>query len=704
MSTHEILEDFGVSNDVDQLSLSAGAVIAVFRRKYPVTYSRKKKGSISSHTDFAIKLRDRVTIVDDIATVAVTSNKASHVTSMVAELKPGANYISELLPGDFIFVWLVQSKEAVREILRKLNEGEACNEWQDGLKFFGRINSCRKKMITDGGTGLRRTSFMVNAAGFTELDANIYYEPYMALPAQGIVTSNLQYFGVAISDFISNQTGGVVTNKVVPAMYNVLYGTGIPKDANVTLGSSEVRLTEGLDNPNAFLIPTEVAKVFGVSRGTKAGGLVGWNDLMEFVHGIQTFTNAPTPSFRSRAVGGLELNIESEVQRGSTISPSIISAETARQRGAAMNPIFAEEKGRIRFTGKEQMGTFVPQTAAFTGQKNAWTILKQFVNPAVNEMYTSMRVNNEGRIFPTLTLRQLPFTSGIISSTFIPEDPLTPKQREKANQWRKQLEDAGGENSKRGQAVIANYRKTKEYRENQWGLVAKEPIELMSAVTRFSELPRWRVAPILVKSFDVGRSDSLRMNYVHIYGEAGVPAGVNQSRQFVVNKPIRDDVDIARSGLRPYMMTVPCSPKDIVNGGAGAWMNLMADIVMNQELTLTGLINMYGVVAPIVPGDNVEYDGVVAHIEAVNHNFLTGPSGVCTFTTNIEFTNGVSAEQLSNADDQSRYVGLKSADISTFDPTVLTSGSDPSVGTGEDAADLARDSAELDTPGTNEGT
>jgi hypothetical protein len=560
---------------------------------------------------------------------------------------------------------MAHDKETTANVIDKLKTGKPCNEAKDGLKFFGRINNCRKRMATEA-NGTRRTSFTVNAAGFTELDASIYTDPHFDLPQAGAMAKWLNYFGLAVGDLITKSNGSIETDVIIPAIYNLMYSNGLPKNANVTLGANtkSVTLTEGLDNPNAFIMPTEVGSVFGVTTGTKPGNAVGWNNIMELIHGVQKFSTSDDSS-------NLAL-----------MAPSAPSST---------------ENLNIKFTGQKMMGKFVPQLPSMAGLKTVWSLMSQFVNLSVNEMFTALKVNSDGKIVPTLTIRQLPFSSGIISDTLIPEDPLSPEERKQADTLLGQL-DLARDSVQRGEykndkgfskineSVIAKWKKRTG--KNAEDLKLK-PTEIRTAVTRMAEVPRWKIDPILVKAFDVGRSDAMRHNFVHVYGESGAPTGLSPAQQFVKNPPIIDDLDVARSGLRPFMATVACAPDDLVNGGPAAWMDLLADIVVNQELTLTGIMNVHGITSPIAPGDNIEYDGVIAHLEAVNHVFSIAPSGHVSFLTNLEFTHGVSAVQMDNQD-KSMFIGLDAADISTFDPAVSQDGNGQTEGTNQKTPDLTK--------------
>jgi hypothetical protein len=108
------------------------------------------------------------------------------------------------------------------------------------------------------------------------------------------------------------------------------------------------------------------------------------------------------------------------------------------------------------------------------------------------------------------------------------------------------------------------------------------------------------------------------------------------------NKPIRDDVDIMRSGIRPYMTTVDCWVDDTVGKAPTQWMSLIADWTIGSHLTLNGTIELYGVQAPIAEGDNVSFDGVIYHVMGVEHNAQMNPDGGNkAWSTTLQVTNGM---------------------------------------------------------------
>ena len=302
---YDLMLDFGERGKVDNAAdapdsvhVSAFAVMAVWRYRYPVTFSRAKGESFSKSPADITRLRDPVLlIVEDIQNLQVTTTKANHVNQLNATLFNGANYMVEMFPGDWVAAWMVNSAAAARDLLARIRNSDRCNRWQDGLKFLGRISAIRKR-ITQAPTGLRITTYSMNAAGFTELDASIYYEPYLAAESVGLATDWLRKTGIEINDIIKKggdqqNSGGIDANKLIPILLHAFYGSGVPKNQGFqdsAVGDSN----QGLNNPNAFVIPDPVAGILGVTKGTKPNGLKSWSDICDLLMGIQKYKMSQT--------------------------------------------------------------------------------------------------------------------------------------------------------------------------------------------------------------------------------------------------------------------------------------------------------------------------------------------------------------------------------------------------------------------------
>jgi hypothetical protein len=220
---------------------------------------------------------------------------------------------------------------------------------------------------------------------------------------------------------------------------------------------------------------------------------------------------------------------------------------------------------------------------------SVWAFLGNYLNSPVNEMYVAMKPtvrDDKIVVMPTLVIRQNPFSSDFPVITSI------------------------------GQTV---------------------------ETTKFTELPRWKVSPSTVYEVSVTRSNTARVNYATALGTPEL-FPIDVPRQMVLNVPVRDDVDIRRHGLKPYMPSSNCLILNHLTGPQ-QWKSLLADIVIGEHHTISGNITMVGVYAPIAPGDNLEYSGVVYHIESVSHLCSISPDGQKAFQTTLSISHGVVADQ-----------------------------------------------------------
>lgn len=253
-------------------------------------------------------------------------------------------------------------------------------------------------------------------------------------------------------------------------------------------------------------------------------------------------------------------------------------------------------KGNTYYCWPELDGDSKPYAADFNN-RSIWAILETYLNKPINEIYTCLRVDDSNPenpvIMPTFVCRQLPLNSDEYAATGLP-------------------------------------------------------------CTRFLSLPRWDIDDSMVLSIDTGRSNSTRFNYVFINGQdqIGNSTLTNLELQHGRNPPITDDADIMRSGLRMFVGTVSGNITEVQNSAnnspGGRWSKMMADILMGGHLKFTGTITLQGVQQPICHGDNVLVDGVLYHIERIQHSGSINNMGLKSFVTALAVTNGISIETETN--------------------------------------------------------
>lgn len=615
--TYNVLQDFG-TDDEGHVSTDAWWIIAVIRLAVPLTFSRASNSSIHKDISEGAKLRAEkpLVITDDCTSITIQNSKKNpHKTLSANLLQTDINYLVEILPGDHVLAWIVNNRTDHNRIISQIDEGKACNAFNDGLKFVGRVNSIGKTVHNDRSNGVRSSSYNLQCLGFKELQTHFFYDNALAshdataedmgtwLARMGIEFRSL--FGESASkDNLKNNV-----NKIVPILLNLIVGKGPPDKPSASPTITEgVNATPQLDATKevseasySYIIPAFVGQLLGKepSKASKPGAVMAYADILELQTGVHSYSNKTNDTF-------------------GVFTPDF-------------DPVESTSHHRLSTIG--MLGTWLPYMPSFANIP-LWQVFHQYLNPTINELYTVLRVNPQGNVVPTIMMRQIPFTTEAFTGGSVPG-----------------VKVPGG--------IIP---------------AATNPQDDIP-FTRFLDVPRWIIPPVCIDSVHLERSDDTRTNFVHIYGSSSLltKGNVSVQQQIINNHPIRDDLDIQRSGMHPYMTTVECFVDSQIGTAPSTWMALVADWMIGSQLTLTGTINSIGIQSPICEGDNLEFDGVVYHIESVSHH-ASIQSGYKSWSTNLTLTNGMRAVDLGG--DQSAtvpiYPGLKSTDNLQYDPgTVL---------------------------------
>jgi hypothetical protein len=580
--SYDLQSDYGA--DPDHVDIVPYWVIAVIRLGRPVSYNRhthKSEGDIKEGA-FTRKA-EPLLLVDDVFRLQISDAKRSHVKTMTAQLRGELNLLSadSPQPGDWMLAWIVQGSDKLAALLPRIKKLDACNGWADGLKFVGRVHDVFKDFQTAPQGGQKSSTYTLQGLGFAELDSEFFYDVNLATAAavSGDLSKFLAQIGFDFRDWSGIDGAGDAKNnsgQLISTLIDVVLGKGVSSTVNqptddITAG------TDTVDNlgtpvkpqlslapqatkeaPFAYLVPRAVGQLLGrdPSLASKGDGIFGYADIMETLIGVQQYAGHYHPD-----------NLDLELSTSSR-----------------------------KVTDDALQGTYLPTQPSFANRP-LWSYLQIFLNGEINEMYTSLRINEAGRVVPTLVVRQIPFSTE----------------------------------------------------------AAEEPKDML--LTRFMSLPRWKLPLTIVKGGRVGRSDSTRCNMMHVYGVAELGAA-NRSvtAQMVTNPPIFDLVDIMRSGIRGHMSTVNCTITDELKAPRG-WMEALADFRFNSHLTLGGQIRAWGLQPPIPVGDNLEFDGVVYHIEALDHEVVLDRDGRRSWSTTITVSNGMPADQ-DGVDAFPRYPGF----------------------------------------------
>lgn len=220
----------------------------------------------------------------------------------------------------------------------------------------------------------------------------------------------------------------------------------------------------------------------------------------------------------------------------------------------------------------------------------AWSIIQQNTNSVMNELFTTYRIDINGAVMPTVICRQKPFT-------------------------------------------------TEHF---------KAPAGM--PVTRFFELPRWRVSSNLLLNATLGKNEAARFNFVQVFTRALADTEQQDMAEQIARENFKsDNGDISRNGLKPYVVTsnfdFPISNGKKDEGKktrAKEWANIVSDWIIDGHNKVSGTLKFVGLQDPISVGDNLEFDGIILHIESITHNVrMLGDKK--TFRTTVQVSYGMDA-------------------------------------------------------------
>ena len=476
-------------------------------------------------------------VENDCIQLNVSDSKDVLTPSMSATLMiTDVNYETALAPGDFVFVNILNWESEARKVADKARAQSPINGQNDGFKGFFKIQSVRKFLTIDPQSGTKHYSVQITGFAFTEFNNCIYYNQYL------VEKNNENFFLFASQiglDWANLQTEKGLTKiqDVMNYLICAFIGSG-----HGDLGRKTNELSPVTPNVQ-FFMPKGVGRLLGLPYLESA------KDAYNYIFGIQQYS----------------ANSNATLQQG-------------------MNPSFLEEDvtddGRFIFLPDPVEGETVNKTEYWNQQK-AWSILNQFTNAPLNELFTCFRIAPNGSIMPTVVFRQIPFT-------------------------------------------------TDDFQNGSY------------KVTRFMSVPRWNVHPALSFGFNVGKDEALRMNFVQYYGKS-VNSSTDPAISFEIamGNYLYDLDDVKRNGLRPYIVTSEFDRLNKVGFKSPGWAKILGDALIGGHLKLSGTISFVGLPEPIAVGDNLQFDNVVYHIEGINHTAHVQPDGKKMFRTDVTVSSGV---------------------------------------------------------------
>lgn len=513
-------------------------------------------------------------IQSDCIAIQTNSQKTSLTPVCVLTLKNGLfNYLTAIAPGDYFSVNITPDQNTADNISNQIldqtkasspNFATGINSYTSGFKGIFKITSVRKSTQMDPETGSKFTFTTVTGHAMSELSTKIYFVSQLFSNQEakknsifdGPLWSQLNKF---VDPKLPNQI-----QTIVWAVFQCICGIG-PNLDSFTTKTSQRQFNYPIKIPGAVLNLMGVGSKNSDSEKSNEGQII---DLYRLLLGVQKYQIAE--------------NKESNWYKGFFPSNFTLFANSGTAQKNTWVPINTSEycEGSTFIVGDYWNDIEVSQ------------IIKSFVNQPINELYTTFRVDLDGKIMPTLIMRQSPFSTDIYK-----EDPYT----------------------------------------------------------SFSNLPRWRVDPSLIYSVDIGRDDGLRVNFVQVWGTVQA-TNKNANEYSIANQAEEnyhlDVADIVRNGLYPIVHTSQFDDFDPKGTTfASKWSRLLADQMIGGHLKLSGSITCAGIYDPICVGDNLQLDSyepngsgfssTIFHIESVTHSASLNENGTVQFRTILQLSNGV---------------------------------------------------------------
>lgn len=517
------------SESRDSIQINGDVVVAVLPFEIADTFN---KTTLVSRDIVPNRVVTPIFLDPFALSVGTTHTKESHQGTLTVDfLDPPDDILSKISPGDWVVCWMFSNKQQGDKFRKELQDSltqtqgfPKANGSDSGLKFLGKVFSIRRNLrISGDGKRVRRNQLI--GTSFSELDSTIYFDPFLTenlLGGMSWFKSVIAFGKQGLYDV--SQIDRVLARSIAAFLGGVFDETKTPT--------------------TPIFVPVMVAQILG-KKGDDNQYSVKYLDFLHTYIGIQKFSDS-------------------------------YMSDLIRPAGPLTYPT-------IQFNGLSIEGAINPVVQPFNNVP-IWGIIQNFSNNAINEAYTALRANEQGDIVPTLTIRQVPFSS----------DEYASRNRQS---------------------------------------------------TPFRSLPAWRVDDSLITNVDIGKSESTRTNFVRIipnpvdFGGRYL-TGASLAEQ---STPIADSIDHQRHGLRATIRSVnTVFNVRQVKADVKRWNSVIADRNMGSQLKLSGSMALRGIHEPICVGDNLIYENMLYHIEQVMHKVMVdSTTGSKIFLTQLSFSNGV---------------------------------------------------------------
>lgn len=369
-------------NSTDSHQVSPGYVLTFLRWSNRDThnYSNKAQGFKPLDT------RKPLVVYNDAYQVVVSNSKGSLTPTATMTLKGGdINYATAISPGDFVMINMLNWETDAERVRIKADKGDKpINHVDDGFKGIFKVQSVVKDLKIDRQKGIKTVVYTITAAGFTEFNNVIYYNP--AIAAQFKQAGVAMYQMLIGDQFYSSIKAQPMVQNILRILFKLLTGQ--------SHRGGDLKEVQNFGNLH-FKLPELVGPMLNVKDAKYA------SDIYNYIIGVWK-------------------NIVSTNEKNSNSIPL--------QKG--FNPSFKKINGHRNFykTGTDLQGNKQVFLEDWN-QKTAWSILNGYLNSTLNEMYTSFRISPDGEyVMPTIVARQKPFTSEHFENKY-KSDRLIPTTR-----------------------------------------------------------------------------------------------------------------------------------------------------------------------------------------------------------------------------------------------------------------------------------
>jgi hypothetical protein len=513
---------------------------------------------------------DPLIVQNDCIQLEISNVKNNLTPNLKAILvQTDIDYETAVNPGDFVLANILNwdnnsvpsnspaqnfttNEVSADTLVKRIKNGQNINRLQDGFKGLFRIQSVRKTISVNPQNGVKIVRYEITAFAFTEFNNSLYFDPNLV---NKNVQGNYALFTADIAQQwanLNNFRGVPFVQELIGVLIRMFLGSGT--STNITNGAQS-----GLNFSynNQYIVPGLVAKLLGLSNFTSTGDIKA-SDIYTFLFGIQSYNaQASTPAL------GLNPNGMTQKYPRFFFTPTPCSGNTTLK-------------------------------ADYWNNVKLWSVLNEYTNSPLNELYTCFRLSPNNTVLPTVVFRQIPFTND-------------------------------------------------DFEYQKFG-VADGHQALSIPTTKFTTIPRWKISPYYVFSLNIGKEESARINFVQYFAKSlFTKNGIDRSSETALHNYCFDSGDAQRSGLRPYIVSNQFSdlPNQAIDN-APIWARILSDSLFGGHLKLNGSMECIGIYEPIAVGDNLEFDFVIYHIEGVIHRCTISQDGVKSFRTILTISNGIS--------------------------------------------------------------